>query len=289
MQTVWSVNIPQSLGLVESGLDDLGIDGRGNIHISDGVNGSVYRVRPNGETDTTFEVIRPGGADGGLHLAVVPDSSFYVADPSRDRIVRYDSNGHAVGEFTAPGLLALCRSPGDDLYVLASDSDGERINCYDFIGSRIDALCAPRRHRAHLDPELASIDADADGRAYVSYGMPPYRVWRVSRTEVEPAETDKECPNLETWQRDLDHPEDAVLISDITCEPVTSMLWVLLASRVAGRQMLDAFSGAGEFLGSVALPHSDNLYASVCSTGDGALCLLDGVAGDLIRVAVPLL
>ena len=184
MQTIWWLNIPESLGLFEAGLDDLGVDAEGNVYVGDGVNGAVYRFRPSGEMDKTFDVIRPvtlKGVESGLNLAVVADSSFYVADPGNDRIVRYDSLGQAVGEFTAPGLLALCCAPGDNIYALACDADGERIDCYDFIGSRIEALCAPKRHRAHLDPELASIDADADGRAYVSYGMPPYRVWRVSR------------------------------------------------------------------------------------------------------------
>ena len=304
MQTVWRLNIPESLGLFEAGLDDLGVDAEGNVYVGDGVNGAVYRFRPTGEMDKTFDVIRPvalNGQESGLNLAVVADSSLCVADPGNNRIVRYDSLGQAVGEFTAPGLLALCCAPGGHIYALASDDDGERIDCYDVIGSRIEALCAPRRHRRHLDPDLVKIDADAHGRAYVSYGMPPYRVWRVSRTQVVESDpslslgrefnslpSNDECSaELETWRRELDHPEDVVLIADLGYEPVNSVLWVLLASRESGRQTLDAFSSAGEFLGSVALPHSDNLYSSVCSTGDEGLYLLDGAAGDLIRVTIP--
>ena len=101
---------------------------------------------------------------------------------------------------------------------------------------------------------------------------------------VEPPHSKDECPELETWQRELDHPEDVVLIADLAYEPITSVLWVLLASRESGRQTLDAFSSAGEFLGSAALPHSDNLYTSICAAGEGGLYLLDGAAGGLIRV-----
>ncbi len=304
IQMVWRLNIPESLGLVEAGLDDLGVDGEGNIHISDGVNGAVYRFRSSGETDRTFDVIRPGplnGRESGLSLAVVADSSFYVADPGGERVVRYDSLGQTLGEFTALGLLSLCWSRSDHVYALASDDDGERVDCYDSIGSRIEGLCAPRRRRARLDPELVSIDVDADGRAYFTYGMPPYRIWRVSECGgstpllpgaeggVGPPHSEDDCSSeLETWCRDLDHPEDALLISDLALDAAGSLLWVLLASREAGRQMLDLFAIDGRFLGSSALPHSENLYSSICAADDGALYLLDDAGGNLVRMHAPL-
>ncbi|GEM_PF-3395789 len=293
-RAVWRVNIPELLGLLDAGLDDLGIDEEGGVYVGDGVNGSVYRFRSGGEPDTAFDVIRPAARNDeepGLNLAVAADSSFSVADPANERVVRYDSLGRVTGEFSAPGLLNLCCVPGGDLYVLASDDDGERIDRYDIIGSRIETLCAPRRYRAHLDPDLVDIDADRNGCAYLSYGMPPYRLWRMTRIECaedEAIEEQRECRSeIEMWSRSLDHPEDAVLIGDIAFDPSGSVLWVLLALRESGRQILDAFSHTGEFLGSTALPHSDNLYSGICAGADGTVYLLDGAAGDLVRVALP--
>jgi sugar lactone lactonase YvrE len=290
-QTVWRVNIPEVLGLFDAGLDDLCVDGDGRVYIGDGANGAVYRFHASGDTDTAFDVIHPtslGGDECGLNLAVAADSSFYVADPGGELVVRYDALGQTMGEFAVPGLLAQCSASQGGVYVLASDGDRVRIELYDLIGSRVEALCAPKRHRAHLDPELATIDCDSSGRAYVSYGMPPYRVWRVTRAESAEDESEGQClrADLETWSRSVDHPEDAVLVSDLALDPARSILWVLLASREAGRQTLDAFSLSGDFLGSAALPHSDNLYTGVCAGAEGVLYLVDGAASDLLRISV---
>ncbi len=157
----------------------------------------------------------------------------------------------------------------------------ERINCHDPIGDLVEILPAPARHRTRLDPELVNLEADPEGRIYVSYGMPPYQIWRVSSGRSE----------IEAWGRDVDYTEDAVLIADIAFEPAASIVWVLLACRKSGRQVLDAFSAAGEHLGSVGAPLEQNLYSGVCAAGDGCLYLLGGAAGpgggDLVRIRPP--
>ena len=290
-QVIWRVNIAEALDLFETGFDDLCADPEGRVYVGDGVNASVHRIAPQGEIERTFDVINPApiqGQESGLSLLVTADSSFSVADPGNGRVVRYDPMGRETGEFAAPGLLAFCGGPDDTVYVLSSSGDEEKLDCYDAIGCPLDTLCAPKRHRSHLAPELVSVDVDTVGSAYVSYGMPPYRVWRISRT-AEVAEVGDRCAgtSLDTWQRDFDHPEDAVLISDICFDPASSILWVLLAFRQSGRQALDAFSPQGDFLGSVGLPRIENLFSGVCASGDGGLYALDGAAGDLVRIGPP--
>lgn len=293
VSTIWRVNIPELLGLFDFGLDDLGVDGAGRAYVADGVNGSVYRFGLGGAVEQTFDAIRPtnlNGMDAALCLSVADDSSFCAADPGSERVVRYDALGQAVGEFAAPGILALCRAPDEAIYALVCSENGEHIDCYDSLGSRLESLCAPRRSRARLVPELVAIDADRVGRAYLSYGMPPYRIWRVSRSSGNADEAEASCvpSDLDGWGRVLDHPEDALLISDLTFNRSGSILWVLLAMRDSGRQVLDAFSDSGDFLGSAALPHMDNLCSGVCAAADGSLYLLDSSDGDLVRIAVAL-
>lgn len=288
-ELIWRVNIAEAFGQFQVGLDDLGIDADGRIYVGDGVNSSVCRLRPEGETDAVFDVMKPApfrGEEPGMNIAVGCDS-FYVADPGNERVFRYDSLGQNVGEFSASGVIAISRAPEDSVHVLASGADGERIDCYDTIGSHAGSLCAPRRYRAHLDPELASIDVDTSGSVYVSYGMPPYRVWRIARPDSDPEITqdDAQCGDItEPWGRALDHPEDAVLVSDLAFDPAEGVLRVLLACRESGRQVLDTFSTVGEYLGPIPLPHSDNLYTAICSAGDGYFLLLDGAAGELLRM-----
>ncbi len=292
IRSAWRVNIPEVTGAPDISLDDLGMDGLGRIYVADGWNGTVYRFTPSGELEDAFSVIKPSDLDGeetAMVLAVFRDSSFCVGDAGAGRVIRYDSAGLMTGEFAVPGLVALSCAPDDSTYALASDGEGERVECYDMIGSRMETLCAPRRHRVRLGPGLARLDSDAGGRAFLSYGMPPYRVWCVTRSaspeELSP-EHESDCiGELQAWGRDLDHPEDAVLVSDLSYDSAAGALSVLLACRESGRQVLDLFSSAGDFLDSIPLPHSDNLYNAVCCGRDGSLLLLDDAVGDLVCLA----
>lgn len=281
VEIVWQVNIPELLGLAQGGLDDMDVDAEGNVYIGDGMNGAVYKFRSTGELASSFDVVTSApfeGEEAGLNLAVAPNSCLYVADPGNGVVVRYDAAGQKTGEFPAPGILELCCGPADALCILSVEGGTERIDCYNSAGGFIEALPAPARRRARLDPELVNLEADPEGRIYVSYGMPPYRIWRVSPGSE----------GIEAWGRDVEHPEDAVLIADIAFEPTTSVLWVLLAGRKSGRQMLDTFSADGKYLDSIAVPFKENLYTAVCAAGDGTLYLLEGGtgpgSGDLVRI-----
>jgi sugar lactone lactonase YvrE len=284
VEVTWHLNLPELLGLPDAGLDDADVDERGNVFVSDGLNGRVYKLRPGGGSLDAFDVIRPHPVgeeeECSLNLAVSPDSTFCLADSGGEVIARYDGAGNSVGEFAAPGALSLCRGPDGLIYVLSSVEGIEKIDVYDELGSLVDTLPAPARHRAHLDPSMANLDSDPDGNVYVSYGMPPYRIWRVS---ADGSGTDR-------WSRPIDFPEDAVLIADIALDPTSRVLWALLACKQAGRQVLDAFGPDGEYLGSAEIPHSESLYGVICAAGGSGLCLLDTGssrgAGDLMGISV---
>ena len=269
MQTVWRLSIPELFGIPDAGLDDAGIDGEGNLLVSDGSNGRVYKLSP----DNEFDVL-PVISSVGLNIAVAPDSSFCLSDASREVVARYDPNGEYVGEFPVPGVMTICRGP-ECLYALSVVDDAERIGIYDEFGFLIDALSAPPRN-ARLDPSIVNMDSDLAGNVYLSYGMPPYRIWKVN------------ADGCETWSQEMDYPDNAILIADIAAAPASETLWALLACKKSGRQVLDAFSLDGELLGTYAVPHSEALYGLICPAGNSEFYLLDTgtgpTSGEVLRV-----
>jgi len=278
------LNIPELFELMDAGMDDAGVDAAGNLYVSDGLNGRVYKLQPGGAFDA-FSVIRSVAGEeeeSSLNLAVAPDSTFCLADTRNELVVRYSASGEYLGESPAPGVLDLCSGPEGLIYVLSSAEGVEQIGVYDQMGFPVDIMAAPARHRAYLDPGIVSLDCDPEGNAYVSYGMPPYRIWKVKA----------DGSGIDTWRRKIDFPEDAVLIADIALDAASGILWSLLACKQFGKQLLDAFSVEGEFLGTVEIPHSQALYGVICAPGGSELCLLDtGTgpgAGDLMRVSVSL-
>lgn len=283
-EIVSQVNIAELLGLADIGLDDADADAQSNVFISDGVNGRVYKIHPDGVLSDSFEVMRPNDAGEGvetsLNLAAAPDSTFCVADVGNASVVRYGADGRVMGEFPAPGVISLCHGPEGLFSVLSSCEGKECIHLYDYLGSRVESLPAPARSRARLDAAIVNLDCDHEGNVFVSYGMPPYRVWRVSADGSE----------MTALGRDIDYPEDALLVADIAVDPVSGGLWVLLALKQAGRQILDFFSGDGDFVGSAELPHSNSLYGVLCASAGSQLNLLDTGsgpgAGSLVRVRV---
>lgn len=281
MKIAWLRNVPELLGLADFGFDDADTDRSGNIYISDSVNSRVYRFRCDGSLDDAFPVAN-SPEESSLNLAVSQDGDFYLAHTSSETVRRYDAQGRLLGEFSVPGVLALCKGAEGLIYVLSNEDGTEQISVCDPLGWIIEKLPAPPRYRAILDPTLANLDADAHGNIYVTYGMPPYQIWK-----VHPGGS-----SADAWSRPLDHPEDAVLISDIAFDPAANVVWILLARREAGRQQLDAFGIDGEFVGSSPIPHSDSLYGIVCSSGDGYLYLLETSnspgAGVLARVSADL-
>jgi hypothetical protein len=282
MKTRWQLNLPQVLGLADASFDDADVDAAGNIYISDSINCRIYKLGPDGSHSDTFSIACHASDEAGLpcmNLAAAPDSTIFVADQGRQSVIRYNDTGQYAGEFPSPGALSLCYGPNNLVHVLSNADDIERIDSYDIFGGQIGALPAPARCRARLDPSLVNLDADSkEGCVYVSYGMPPYRIWKVKADGSE----------MDVLGRSIDYPEDAVLISDIAVDSA-GVLWVLLACRHAGRQVLDAFGRDGSFLGTFQTPHSDNLYGVLCASEDCGLLLLNTGAvpgmGDLLCIA----
>ncbi|MHB1001529.1 MAG: NHL repeat-containing protein [Armatimonadota bacterium] len=276
-----SLNIPSLLGLTDAGMDDADVDAAGNIFVSDGLNGRVYRLQPDGSNFESFSIahLNTLDSDASINIAAACNSSFYVADPSTEVVARYDENGRMVGEFGVPGVLCLCSGPDDLIYVFSREDDTEQINSYDQLGSIVSTITAPVREGAHLDSSLVNMDADLQGNVYVSYSTPPYRIWK---------------QNLETEEtitigRTLDVPDNTILIADITVDRTANILWVLLAFRESGRQMIDAFNTDGEYIGSLQIPRSDNLYEIACAANSSIYLLDTGSgsnAGNLLRISV---
>lgn len=270
MQTVLRLNIPELFGTPDAALDDAGVDGAGNLFISDGCDGRVYKLSPDNEFDI-LPVIR----SVGLNIAVAPDSSFCLSDAAREIVARYGPCGEYLGELPVTGVLTICPGPAC-LYALCSVGDIEQIGVFDELGFMLHALPAPPRQTARLDPAIVSMDSDPAGNAYVSYGTPPYQIWKVT------------SDGLETWRRDMDYPDDAILIADIAVDAASETLWALLACRKSGRQVLDAFNLDGELLETYMIPHSEALYGVICPAGDSEFYLLDTGAGpgsgEVLRV-----
>ena len=268
MRTVCRLSIPMLFDVPDAGLDDAGVDGAGNLLVSDGSNGRVYKITPDNQFDVveTIQSTGPEERESSLSIAVAPDSSFCLSDAWRDIVVRYGPRGEYLGELPIEGLLTICRGP-ECLYALCCVDGEERIGIYDEFGFLAETLPAPARYTARLVPGIVSMDSDPDGNVYLCYGMPPYRIWKVN------------ADGCQTWTQEMDYPDDAILIADIAVDAESRTLWALLACKRSGRQVLDAFSLDGEFLGSYAVPHSEALYGAICSAGNSEFCLLDTGAG----------
>lgn len=278
IEVIRRLNIPELFNLADFSLDDADANGEG-VYVSDSANGCVYKIENSAAVSERFSVGYPASDEnpgGSINLAVASDSILYVADTDRELVTRYSHKGEFVSEFTVPGVLSLCHGPDGLIYALSNDEGIERISSYDQLGP-VDTFAAPARYRAHLDATLVNLDSDPDGNLYVSYGMPPYRIWKVRAGGGE----------METWGRALDYPEDAILIADIALDASSGVLWVLLACKEHGLQMLDAFNLDGEFLGTLSIPYSSNLYGVLCASEAG-IYLLDTGSGDLVQASASL-
>lgn len=279
METVSRLNLPELFGLGDAGLDDAGTDADGNLYVSDGVNGRVYKLSADGSFDS-FSLNQT--SEQSLNLAVAEDSTFSLADTRDERVTRYSASGEYLGEFPAAGAICLCPGPDGSTYVLSDAGGIERIDVYDSFGFPVEALPAPARQPARLDPGIVNLDSDLEGNVYVSYGMPPYRIWKVK----------SDGSDVEVWNRDWDFPEDALLIADIALDRNSGILWALLATKQTGQQIMEAFSNTGEFLGTALVPHSQTLFGVICAMGDSEICLVDtGTgpgSGDVLRLSISL-
>lgn len=278
---VWRLRLPELLGLPSFGLDDVAVDNSGNVYVADSMNKSIYKLSSSSILLDSYPVSVASPDDTSfLKLAVNPDLSFCVADITSGSVVKYAETGTLAGEYWTPGILALCHGPKGLTYVL-SETDGMcRIDAYDSDGNIVDVLPAPQRERADVDPSLVSMAADADGNVYVSHGMPPYQIWK-ARADGR---------GLKVIGRDIEHSEDAVLISDIAIDSESGILWSLMACKEAGLQLLDSFDLDGEFISTSGVPHSDSLYSVLSTAGDSEIYLLDSGtgpgSGELLRCSV---
>jgi sugar lactone lactonase YvrE len=281
-EIVWQINIPEALDLAFIEANDIAIDPNGNIFVSDIANSGVYKFDSSPQPVGIFQVDFSDQDDMRMppSIAVAPDSTFSIADPKNEGVTMYNEDGKYAGEYGVPGVVCLCQGPNYSTLAMTSIDGCEHINIYDEFGSLVEIIPAPSRHRGMIDPAFVNMDCDSQGNMYVSYGMPPYRIWKIAPRGM----------NTHTWTREFDYPEDAVLISDIAVDPGTGVVWALLACRNYGRQMIDAFSPDGDFLGTVYIPQADKLFGLISADSNSNLYLVDTGTGpgasDLLKLAV---
>ena len=269
---LWKLNIPQLYGLPDFALDDAGVDGQGNVYVTDSINSRVYKFSPNSIPMGSFEIDCPtsSGEDASLiSIAVDTYSNFYVTDTTNGYILKYDESGKLSNKYWAPNVITIGCNVHGMIYAFSKHGAIERIDCFDYSGNLTDVLPVPSRGNAHTDPSLLNIDVDLYGNVYLSDGMPPYRIWRI---RADGSGTD-------IFRRHIDHPEDAILITDIGVDIANGNIYALLARKQAGRQILDCFSPRGEYLGIMEVPHSEMLYSIMCPGGDAGIYFLDNSTG----------
>jgi len=283
-EVIWQINIPEILDLAVAEANDIAVDPGGNIFVSDSANSGVYKFDSSTHPVGTFQVEFNTQEDMWVppSIAVAPDSTFSIADPLNEEVTMYSENGQYAGEYGVPGIVCMCQGPNYSTLAITSIDRHENINVYDEFGSLVETIPAPPRHRGMIDPAFVTMDCDHQGNTYISYGMPPYRIWKVTPGGA----------NTHTWTREFDYPEDAVLVTDIAVDPGTGVVWALLACRDYGRQMIDAFSPEGDFLGTVNIPQADKLFGLISADSNSNLYLVDtGVgpgASDLLKLSVSL-
>ncbi|HEY3297449.1 MAG TPA: hypothetical protein VGK34_02240 [Armatimonadota bacterium] len=278
----WRLNLPQILTLPDFGLDDVDADSYGNVYVSDSVNSCVYKFAPSGMPLGSFPVNYPSfSANEGflMNLAVDGNANFLISDGHNGLVLKYDGYGNLLDQYWTPGVLTICAESTGKVYALTNSGGIERIECYSEDGTLADILPAPQRNRSQSDPSLLNLDVDAQGNVYMSEGTPPYRIWRIRADGSQ----------IETLERYIDFPEDAILIADIGVDRATGNVYSLLACKEAGQQIVDCFSPDGEYLGMLGVPHSETMYSVMCVSPDSGLYLLDTSTGpgggDLMRTS----
>lgn len=278
-KTVWNMNIPKLFDLLDFGLDDAGADQVGNIYVSDSVNSCIYKFGPNAVFIDKYPISFPTASDSLLNLSVANDSKFYIPDSANGYVFRHTSTGTVDFEYWTPGVITMCCGADGSIFVLSSTGGIDRIERYDAEGSMIDVLPCPIHSSQHPDTSLIKLAADPEGNVYVIDGISPYRIWKLRAFGG----------GTDLFGREMDYPEDTLLIADIATDPVSGVLLLLLACKHSGLQMLDFFSRDGKFLGTMGLPHSEVMYTVMCPGSGSDLYLLDtgtgAGAGDLVRIS----
>lgn len=261
----WQVNIPHIKELYDVGFDDAAIDSLNRVYICDSHNNRVYRISNTAEEIVSFDINNI--SDSNIRIAVMPDSVFFIADISASLIMRYDETGMQTGDFGLSDIICLCTGSDYLLYVLAMQNKVLCINIYDQLGSLINTIPVDIETK-HIDSILMNIDTDSDGCIYLNYGIYPYGIWKI--------QPDGNTEYLSI--REIDHPESAVLVADMSVNKQNNDIWFLLAYRQDGRQIADVYFPNDERLITLPLPASDQLYGLIC-VNDRFVYLMDTETG----------
>jgi len=114
----------------------IGIDAQGNLYIADTGGGRVLKLSPTGEV--IAEVCPSGDGAGSVRqpsdVAIAPDGTIYVADPSLRLVQRLDASGIYLSAWTIPGANTfdsphLAITPSG--IVLITEPEGHQVYAYD--------------------------------------------------------------------------------------------------------------------------------------------------------------
>jgi DNA-binding beta-propeller fold protein YncE len=129
----------------------------GLIYVLDANAGKITAFTNRFRTALTWQAAEDSG--GGSHelagaIAIGPDTSVYVADPDRSRILRYTRDGHYLSEIgssaTARGLKLSSQFAVNAGYVFAMDADGRMLHAWTTDGMpKLDADLAPELGQAY--------------------------------------------------------------------------------------------------------------------------------------------
>ncbi len=114
---------------------DVAMSPNGDLYIVEAQNGLIWRVSPSGSA-MRWQGTTPASTLDGPHLAWGPDNLLYVTDPEAFRVVLYDANGKAIGQFGTQGdgpvqfrkPVGLTVGPDGKIYV--ADSSACRVQAF---------------------------------------------------------------------------------------------------------------------------------------------------------------
>ena len=122
-------------GLSFDMIDDISVDGQGNIYVSENSKYHIIKFNKNGKYLLHFGELGQGPGEfmgSVVQLAIDNDNNVYVTDSKNGRVEKYESNGKYLDEYTSFSPLDITLDNESNLYIWPSENRGymlTRYNC----------------------------------------------------------------------------------------------------------------------------------------------------------------